>query len=122
MDKKNYEPAAMIFPLPADLKEQYIKWSQSFQQAPSNGKARGSNEKQDLNPVFVPVYPAYPGFMPYPAAPGTCTRGGAAWPPGMNPFILFLILILLVIIFKKDQIVETIRKLLLVPGKKPAKS
>ena len=70
-------------------------------------------------PVFIPVYPACPGYMPYPVlpSPGQTVPGS---PPAVqpvpalsvNPFLLFLILILLVVSFKKDQIVSAIRKLL----------
>jgi len=113
------EPAAFIFPLPAELKEQYANWSRSFQQLPC-GEIQEGSEAGGNTPIFIPVYPAYPGFMPYPPyyPPSTGTghcSGGSVNPPGINPFILFLILILLLIIFKKDQIIEAIRKLLIKP-------
>lgn len=124
MADKNLEPAAFIFPLPDHLKDQYTKWSHSFQQPLDTEKVQG---EQGYTPVFIPVYPAYPGAMPYPpfntgspsvAGPGS---GRALWPLGINPFILFLILILLVIIFRKDQIVATIRDFILKSEPKPEK-
>lgn len=111
MHKKFSEPAAFIFPLPDDLKEQYVKWSNSFEQT------QKENEDQGFTPVFIPVYPAYPGSVPYPPliSGGNCPpgRGAPTWFSGVNPFILFLIFILLIIGFKKDQILSAIRKLIL---------
>lgn len=112
MTSNSVEPAAFIFPLPADLKEQYLKWSQTHQQG--YGTIQEGSEISGGTPVFIPVYPAYPGQMPYPpnSSAYPCGGGRKAGIPGVNPFILFLILILLVIIFKKDQIMEAIRKLM----------
>ncbi len=118
MTDKYLEPAAFVFPLPDNLKEHYLKWySEKFQ---------GEKEDQLCAPVFIPVYPTYPGFMPFPPfcrenPPESCPCGGetAYKPLGINPFILFLILILLVIIFKKEQIVSVIQKLIN-PEKNPA--
>lgn len=112
MTNNSVEPAAFIFPLPADLKEQYVKWSQTHQQG--YGARQEGSEISGGSPVFIPVYPAYPGQLPYPSnSPAyPCEGGRGAGMPGVNPFMLFLILILLVIIFKKDQIMEAIRKLM----------
>ncbi len=117
MTDKYLEPAAFVFPLPDNLKEHYLKWYSE--------KPQGENGDQLCTPVFIPVYPAYPGLMPFPSfcqenPPGSCPCGGTAYkPPGINPFILFLILILLVIIFKKEEIASVIRKLMN-PEKNPA--
>lgn len=109
MTSNSTEPAAFIFPLPADLREQYIQWArtQGYGTIPEGSEINGV-------PVFIPVYPAYPGLMPYPSNPSgyPCGGGNGAGIPGLNPFMLFLILLLLVIIFKRDQIVEAIKKLL----------
>jgi hypothetical protein len=95
------EPAAFLFPLPPEIREQYINWSKTHQQ--------GAGIDAD-HPILIPVYPAFPGMMPYPP---NSQYGGGLGMPGINPFILFLILILLVFAFKKDQIVEAIKKMLI---------
>jgi len=120
------EPAAFIFPLPEHLKEHYARWARSLRQS-TGEKTTGEND-EGYAPVFVPVYPAYPGFMPYPfpssgSPSGICPCCGkkttSFWPPGVNPFILFLILILLLLGTRKDQILSAIRKLLLKTDQKP---
>ncbi|NLI11982.1 hypothetical protein [Pelotomaculum propionicicum] len=63
MTNNSVEPAAFIFPLTADLKEHYAKWIQTHQQG--DGTIQGA-EISDGTPVFIPVYPAYPGALPYP--------------------------------------------------------
>ena len=106
MANSNLEPAAFIFPLPPDLREQYMNWSEKYEGAEAGGN----------HPIFIPVYPAFPGMAPYPSNyQGNSPYGGgfAGWPPGVNPFILFLILILLVFAFKKEEIVEAIKKMLI---------
>lgn len=117
MADQHLEPAAFIFPLPAHLKEQYLNWSASFQN--TQGAAVNPGDSQEFTPVFVPVYPAYPGAMPYPpfypgnpAGADPCHSSATRF-PGINPFILFLILILLLLGTRKDQILESLRKLLL---------
>ena len=98
--RNNYEPAAFLFPLPPQLREQYYNWVKKHQ------KGAGVDGNQ---PLLIPVYPAFPGASPYPPN----YSGGAGYGmPGVNPFVLFLILILLVFAFKKDQIVEAIKKML----------
>ncbi|MBP7331615.1 MAG: hypothetical protein BWY65_01087 [Firmicutes bacterium ADurb.Bin373] len=99
--RNNYEPAAFLFPLPPELREQYYNWSKTHQ------KGAGFDGKE---PLLIPVYPAFPGAAPYP--PNYSCKGGFGM-PGVNPFILFLILILLVFAFKKEQIVEAIKKMLI---------
>lgn len=113
MTNSSLEPAAFIFPLPPELREQYIDWSKKYPHYLTGG-APESAEKDGSTPILIPVYPAFPGMMPYPPNyPANQYGGGFAGMPGVNPFILFLILILLVFVFKKEQIVEAIRKLLL---------
>ncbi len=99
--RNNYEPAAFLFPLPPELREQYYNWSKTHQ------KGAGADGNQ---PLFIPVCPAIPGTAPCP--PNLQHGGGFTGMPGVNPFILFLILILLVFAFKKEQIVEAIKKML----------
>lgn len=99
--RNNNEPAAFLFPLPPELREQYYNWFKTHQ------KGAGVDGNQ---PLLIPVYPAFPGTVPYP--PNYSYGGGTAGWPGINPFILFLILILLVFAFKKEQIVEAIKKML----------
>lgn len=105
MTNNNLEPAAFIFPLPPELREQYINWSKKYPHNLTGGKHESSD-----GPILIPVYPAFPGMMPYPAN-SNCGSGFNAR-PGVNPFVLFLILILLVFAFKKEQIVEAIKKML----------
>lgn len=109
------EMAAIIFPVTDQLKEQYALWSAS-QKSNTTEKAAGNG----YSPVFIPVYPAYPGSVPYPATmpvntSGACTCGGkaATAPPFINPFILFLILILLILGTRREQILSALRKLIL---------
>lgn len=109
-NKKSPGPAAFIFPLPDYLKDEYLKWSDSFQQKQSENKDQG------FTPVFIPVYPGYPGSVPYPFNPGVnYPAGGGApfWASGINPFVIFLIFILLIIGFKKDAIINAIRDFIL---------
>lgn len=96
--RNNYEPAAFLFPLPPELREQYYNWAKTHQ------KGAGADGNQ---PLLIPVCPAIPGTAPCPPS-----GGGFTGMPGVNPFILFLILILLVFAFKKEQIVEAIKKML----------
>ncbi|HOV79826.1 MAG TPA: hypothetical protein PK728_06915 [Bacillota bacterium] len=103
------ELAAFVFPLPDALREQYEEWIASLKQTQSE-----KNSDQGCNPVFVPVYPACPGLVPYPAAGNWPTnKRTPAWPAGINPFSLFLIFLLLFIGFKKDQILAALRKLIM---------
>lgn len=108
MTNSNIEPAALVFPLPAELREQYTNWSKKYPHDLTGGVYEAGD-----NPILIPVYPAFPGMMPYPSNyPANSPGGGFAGLPGVNPFLLFLILILLVFAFKKDQIMEAIRKML----------
>lgn len=109
------EMAAIVFPVTDQLKEQYALWSVK-QKSNTNESASGDG----YTPVFIPVYPAYPGAVPFPATmpgntSGTCTCGGraATTPPFINPFILFLILILLILGTRREQILSALRKLIL---------
>lgn len=114
MTNSTLEPAAFIFPLPPELREEYINWSKKYPHYLTGGTLEGA-ETDGNHPILIPVYPASPGMMPYP--PNYPAKppygGGFAGMPGVNPFILFLILILLVFAFKKEQIVEYIKKMLL---------
>jgi hypothetical protein len=116
MSDRNLEPTVFIFPLPPDLKAQYLKWANSFQ---FNEKALSDLQEKGSTPIFIPVYP---GVLPYPPncpvnPAGTPCGGATAGPPGVNPYSLFLILILLLLSFKKDQILSAIRRLLLKTSK-----
>ncbi len=118
MDNKANGPAALIFPLPVELKDQYIKWSQSLQQPSTDGEiTRKLQEAGCEDPVMIPVYAPPQGYIPClpcclspPGCP--CKQEPASKSPITNPFILFLIFILLLLAFKKDQIIETLRKLI----------
>lgn len=115
------EPAAFIFPLPPELKKQYAAWSENLKSSWGNDKLQG----EGFTPVFVPIYPASPGAVPYPAGcqgiPGGSSCGGASINrfPGINPFILFLILILLLLGTRKEQILAALRRLILQTDKSP---
>lgn len=122
MPGQHPEPAAIIFPVPPQLKEQYAMWSENLKSSWGNEKLQG----EGFMPVFVPVFPAYPGSVPYPAVcPGmsagncSCSGAGPYRPPGINPFILFLILVLLLLGTRKDQILAALRKMIL-STEKPA--
>ncbi|NPV72411.1 MAG: hypothetical protein HPY89_01165 [Pelotomaculum sp.] len=113
MKNDSFEPAAFVFPLPEQLKGQYMAWARALQPQATGSPAPGGDGKQEYAPVFIPVYPAYPGLLPFPPfLPANPPCGKAkSWPPAVNPFILFLILILILLSTKKEQIFSAIRKI-----------
>jgi len=113
--EKNSEPGVFVFPLPAELEKRYIEWASSFQ---FNEKALLELQEKGYTPLFIPVFPG--GAAPdCPAGSGgNPWDGGAQRQPLVNPYILFLILILLVLSFKKDQILAAVRRFLLKSNQK----
>lgn len=109
-----FEPAGIIFPLQADLKDQYVKWAQSFQESWGNVRTKGGEGGQNFIPIFIPVYSSYQGLTPFPSfCPPASPYGGAATGnSGLNPFIIFLIFILILLGTRKEPILNALRSLL----------
>jgi hypothetical protein len=110
-----FEPAGIIFPLPADLKDQYLKWAQAFQESWGNVRSKGGEEGQNFIPIFIPVYSSYQGLTPFPSfcPPAPPCGGAATGNSGLNPFIIFLIFILILLGTRKEPILNALRNLLL---------
>jgi hypothetical protein len=117
VSEKNTEPGVFVFPLPAELEKCYFEWASSFR---FNEKALVEMQEKGYTPLFIPVFPGGTAYSPdCPAGSGGNPCGGSAQRQSpVNPYLLFLILILLLLSFKKDQILAAVRRFLLKSAKK----
>jgi len=108
---KNADPKVVVFPLPPELETQYLEWANSFQ---FNEQVLHELREKGYAPLFIPVYPGAMVPPESPAGPAANPPvGGIPKQPFVNPFLLFLILILLLLGFKRDQILSAVRRFLL---------
>jgi hypothetical protein len=115
--EKNTDSGLFVFPLPEELEKYYLEWASSFR---FNEKALLELQEKGYIPLFIPVFPG--GKVCSPDCPagtgGKPGSGSAQGQPPVNPYLLFLVLILLLLGFKKDQILAAVRRLIMKSNKK----